>query len=211
MTDAFDAFAAALKDQDPDLDGLEVGAEEAAVASAEAQLSVKLAPSHRAFLGRWNGGSAYDTSLYGVGNQDGYDLALLNLRGREEGLPAHLLGFAATITGDVYCFDTSAANEDGEFPVSLIDIEEGLVIPACKDFLEFLGRLPNLEKELAAARGPQPMTVDEWEAFVAREREKLRRLAKTPARDLRMPDPEKVRSDLGGKIPVDPRHLKPRQ
>ena len=54
------------------------------------------------------------------------------------------------------------------------------------------------------------MTVEEWEGFLIRERAKLRRLSETPARELTMPDPEKVRADLDGKIPVDPRHLKPR-
>jgi hypothetical protein len=54
------------------------------------------------------------------------------------------------------------------------------------------------------------MSVDEWEEFLKREREKLRRLSKTPARDIPMPDPETARQDLGGKIPVDPRHLKPK-
>ena len=72
-------------------------------------------------------------------------------------------------------------------------------------------KLPTLEQELAEARGPQPMTVEEWEAFVARERAKLRTLSKTPARELPMPDPETSRQDLGGKIPVDPRHLKPQR
>ena len=46
--------------------------------------------------------------------------------------------------------------------------------------------------------------------FLRRERAKLRRLSQTPAREMTMPDPEEVRADLAGKIPVDPRHLKPR-
>src|SRR5207248_2856552 len=106
--------------------------------------------------------------------------------------------------------DLSRVMDDGEAPVVLIDIEEGRQIDAATSLLDWLQKLPTLEQELAEARGPQPMSVEEWEAFVARERAKLRVLSKTPARDLPMPDPETSRQDLGGKIPVDPRHLKPR-
>lgn len=208
--EVFDEFAEGLKALDPELEGLEAATTDEALVSAESALDIKLPPTYRQFLLRWNGGSAYDSSIYGVAVEDGYDLVLLNQRGREEGLPPHLVGFAATIGGDVFCFDTSDPDEDGEYAVSLIDIEEGQVIPACLTFLEWLERLPNLEQELSESRGPQPMTVEEWEAFLTRERAKLRRLATTPARELTMPDPEKVRADLGGKIPVDPRHLKPR-
>jgi hypothetical protein len=207
---ALDAFAEAVKVLDPKLAGLEEAGTVEKLDAAETELDIKLPPSYRSFLLRWNGGNAHETSIYGVASSDSYDLVVLNKRGREEGLPKHLVGFAATITGDVYCFNTSQGDDADEFPISLIDVEEGQVIPACDSFLEWLERLPNLEQELAEARGPQPMTVEEWEAFVERERVKLRRLSKTPARDLTMPDPELVRADLNGKIPVDPRHLKPR-
>lgn len=210
MEKALTAFADGVKVLDPKLAGLETASDVAKLDAAEAALELKLPPSYRSFLLRWNGGSAHETSIYGVSSDDGYDLVVLNKRGREEGLPKHLVGFAATITGDVYCFNTSQGDETGEFPISLIDVEEGQVIPACESFAEWLERLPNLEQELAEARGPQPMTVEEWEAFVVRERVKLRRLSKTPARELTMPDPELVRADLNGKIPVDPRHLKPK-
>lgn len=210
VDEALTAFADAVKVLDPKLAGLEDASDEKQLTAAEEALDIKLPPSYRSFLLRWNGGNAHETSIYGVSSNDGYDLVVLNQRGREEGLPKHLVGFAATITGDVYCFNTSQGDDSNEYPISLIDVEEGQVIPACESFLEWLQRLPNLEQELAEARGPQPMTVEEWEAFVEREREKLRRLSKTPARDLTMPDPELVRADLNGKIPVDPRHLKPR-
>lgn len=208
--EALAAFEDSVKVLDPKLEGLEKPSTTEQLDAAEKALEIKLPPSYRSFLLRWNGGTAHDTSVYGVACQDGYDLVVLNKRGREEGLPAHLVGFAATITGDVFCFNTNRGGDDNEYPVSLIDVEEGQVIPACDNFLDWLDRLPNLEQELAEARGPQPMTVEEWECFVTREREKLRRLSQTPARDLSMPDPEQVRSDLQGKIPVDPRHLKPR-
>lgn len=206
----FTAFAEGLRALDPKLEGLDPPAKEEALVEAEKDLGVVFPPSYKQFLLKWNGGTAYDASIYGVQIEDGYDLVVLNKRGREEGLPPHLVGFAATLTGDVFCFDTSEPDDDGEFPISLIDIEEGQVIPACLSFLEWLERLPSLEQELSDVRGPQPMTVPEWEAFLERERAKLRRLSATPARELTMPDPEKVRADLGGKIPVDPRHLKPR-
>ncbi|MGE0713438.1 MAG: SMI1/KNR4 family protein [Planctomycetota bacterium] len=209
---AIQAFKDRLVERgDPDDYELEDPATEEQIRAAEETLSIELPPSYKTFLRLHNGGSVWDTSLYGVSSDDGYDLAVLNVRGRQEGLPEHLIGFAATLTGDVWCFDISAADEgDGEAPVCLIDVQQGQVIPAARDFLEFLDRLPDLEKELSEQRGPQPMTVEEWEDFLVRERAKLRRLASTPAAELRMPDPEEVRAELAGKIPVDPRHLKPK-
>ncbi|RMG19171.1 MAG: SMI1/KNR4 family protein [Planctomycetota bacterium] len=203
----FAAFEEAAREGDPEWNP---PADGAALDAAERALGVRLPAAYKAFLQRHNGGLVFDTTLYGVGCEDeGSDLVVLNERGREEGLPAHLVGFAATLTGDVYCFNTDEGEGD-DHPVSLIDIEEGQVIPACENFAEWLERLPVLEQQLAEARGPQPMTVEEWEEFLRRERAKLRKLSQTPARELRMPDPEQVRADLGGKIPVDPRHLKPR-
>ena len=35
------------------------------------ELDTHFSPSFRQFLAKWNGGSAYDVSLYGVGSQDG--------------------------------------------------------------------------------------------------------------------------------------------
>lgn len=218
--EAFSAAINAFVDRlevagEPDDYDLRPPATEAQVAAAEAVLGTKLPPSFRAFLCAHNGGSAWETSLYGVGcddeDEDHYDLAVLNVRGRQEGLPDHLIGFASTLNGDVWCFDVSERDGDaGEAPIVLIDVQQGQVIPAAPGFVTFLARLPDLEQELAEARGPHPMTISEWEGFVTRERAKLRKLSKTPARELRMPDPEEVRSELAGKIPVDPRHLKPK-
>ena len=207
----FDLFLTGVEDGDPDREGLEPPADPTAIAEAEQALGLTLPPSFRAFLRRWNGAGAYDSSIYGVGGEEGFDIVALNLRGWREGLPEHLLGFAATLTGEVYCFDTSAPASSGEYPVVVIDPDEGELAAVCASFREWLERLPNLEESLSEQRGPQPMSVQEWESFLTREREKLRRLSKTPARQLTMPDPEKVRSDLGGKIPVDPRHLKPKE
>lgn len=207
----FAEFEAQLRQVDPDLQGLEDPAPSAVVDEAEAALGVDLPASYRDFLARYNGGSAYETNLYGVGTDDDFDLARLNLRDREDGLPPHLVAFAASLAGDLYCFDTQVQDDRGESPVALLDPEDGTLMSVAPSFPAFLDRLPRLESEIAEARGPQPMTVTEWEAFLIREREKLRKLSRTPARELRMPDPEQVRADLGGKIPVDPRHLKPRE
>lgn len=208
--DPFAEFVAALKEKDPELSSLEKPARKDAVEQAETSLKLKLPPLFKTFLLRWNGGTAHEACIYGVGTGDEFDLVELNERARADDLPDHLLAFAATIQGEIYCFDLSRIEADGEAPVALIDIEEGRQIDAAPSFTEWLKKLPTLEQELAEARGPQPMSVEEWEAFVARERAKLRQLSKTPARDLPMPDPETSRQDLGGKIPVDPRHLKPR-
>jgi hypothetical protein len=208
--DPFADFVTALKEKDSELSCLEKPAKKEAVDEAEGQLSAKFPPLFRQFLLRWNGGTAHDACIYGVGTGDEFDLVELNERARQDDLPDHLLGFAATIQGEVYCFDMSRVEESGEAPIVLIDVEEGRQSEAAANLGEWLRKLPVLEQELAEARGPQPMTVEEWEAFVARERAKLRLLSKTPARDLPMPDPETSRQDLGGKIPVDPRHLKPR-
>lgn len=214
--EAITAFVDRLETMgEPDLYDLRPAASEEQVSTAEEVLGTKLPPSFRAFLLAHNGGSAWETSIYGVGceedDDEHYDLGVLNLRGRQEGLPEHLVGFAATLSGDVWCFDVSEREEDeDEVPVVLIDVQQGQVIPAASGFVTFLARLPDLEQELAEQRGPHPMTVEEWEDFLTRERAKLRKLSQTPARELRMPDPEEVRSELAGKIPVDPRHLKPK-
>jgi hypothetical protein len=205
---AITAFEAELAKTGQDPEGLEAPATHDQVAAAEAALGVKLPPSYKAFLLAHNGGGVYDTSFYGVAAEDGFDLVRLNLRAREDEVPDHLVAFASTISGDVFCFDVSRARPDGECPVLLLDADEGQLIAAAATFLEWLEKLPRLDSELASQRGPQPMTIQEWEEFLKREREKLRKLSRTPARELTMPDPEKVRADLGGKIPVDPRHLK---
>jgi len=205
-----DAFLARLGQGGGDFDELLPPANAAAIEATERALDVPLPPSFKQFLLTHNGGCAYDTSIYSVAGEKGYDLTLLNLKGRDDGFPDHLIGFAATIQGDVYVFDSSAAAERSEWPVGLVDVKQGELIPATRTFLEWLERLPTLETELTEERGPQPMTVEEWEAFLVRERAKLRRLSKTPAREMTMPDPEAVRAELGGKIPVDPRHLKKR-
>jgi hypothetical protein len=196
--------------KDPELTGLERGARPDAIDDAEKTLGEELPPLFKRFLIRWNGGSAHETCIYGVGTHDEYDLVELNERARENDIPDHLVGFAATVVGDVYCFDGSRRRADGDCPIVLLDPEEGEAIEAADGFSDWLARLPNIEREVTEARGPQPMTVEEWEEFLKREREKLKYLSKTPARDLPMPDPETARGNLGGKIPVDPRHLKPR-
>lgn len=202
-----EAFRAGLERAGQDPEGLEPPATTDQIAAAEAALGVSLPPSFRAFLLAHNGGGVYDTSIYGVAVEDDFDLVRINLRARQEELPDHLIAFAATLSHDVFCFDTSRGL-GGESPVMVIDADEGKLLPVADNFLAWLEKLPRLDAELQTTRGPQPMTVSEWEEFLRREREKLRRLSRTPARELTMPDPEKVRADLGGKIPVDPRHLK---
>lgn len=204
----FQPFFEELREADPDLEGLEAPAEEAAVETVEEMLSVKLPPSFRSFLLLSNGGTFYKTTVYGVDTEDDFDLVEVNLNDREEGLPNHLLAFGNTLSGHIFVFDLGRADDRGEAPVFLLDPEDGMLTAVAASFTGLLDRLPRLEGDLGEQKGPQPMTVEEWEAFVAREREKLRKLSRTPAKDLTMPDPEKVRADLGGKIPVDPRHLK---
>jgi len=206
----FADFEANLREVDPELDGLEPPTSSECIDAVETQLDVKLPPSFALWLQRYNGGTLYNTTIYGVEADDDFDLAEVNLRDREEGLPTHLVAFANALSGDVYCFDTSLADEKGEAPVFLLDPEEGTLASVAASFRSWLERLPRLEAELAEVRGPQPMTIEEWEQFLTRERAKLRRLSNTPAKQLTMPDPEKVRAELGGKIPVDPRHLKSR-
>lgn len=205
-----DAFLAQLRESESEFDELLPPVDPGQLTATEEALAVALPPSFKRFLESHNGGCAYDTSIYSVAGEQGYDLTQLNLKGREDGFPDHLIGFAATLQGDVYVFDSSAEVQDAEWPVGLVDVKAGELIPATHSFLEWLERLPTLETELTEERGPQPMTVEEWEAFLVRERAKLRRLSKTPAREMTMPDPEVVRAELGGKIPVDPRHLKKR-
>ena len=207
----FAEFFSQLRALDPQLDGLEPAASEAQLEACEMALGRSMPPLFRRFLRLHNGGSMYETTVYGAATEDAFDLALMNLRVREDGHPERLVAFASTLSGDLYCFDMDSADDDGEAPVVLMDVEEGQTFAVCSGFETWLDRLPTLETEIAESRGPQPMSIEEWESFLNRERAKLRRLSKTPAKELTMPDPERVRAELNGKIPVDPRHLKPKE
>lgn len=206
----FDEFVTVLREKDPDLEGLEPPADEVSIAAAETSLGITFPPLFRSFLKFCNGGSAHEICIYGVGTNDEFDLVGFNDRAHRDELPGELVGFASTIVGDVFCFRTDQPDSDGDMAILLFDIETGQAVEVSPNFRDWLDRLPTLEQEVAAAQQPQPMTVDEWESFVKREREKLRKLSKTPASELYMPDPDEVRAELGNKIPVDPRHLRPK-
>ena len=85
--EAISAFVTRLEELgEPDLYDLRPPASEEQVASAEETLSCALPPSFRAFLKTHNGGSAWETSLYGVGcesdddDEDHYDMGRQRLR-----------------------------------------------------------------------------------------------------------------------------------
>jgi len=151
----FENFEANLREVDPELDGLEPPATAEAVDAVETQLSIKLPPSFSLWLQHYNGGTLYNTTIYGIEADDDFDLAEVNLRDRDEGLPTHLVAFANALSGDVYCFDTSLADDAGEAPVFLLDPEEGTLASVAASFNSWLERLPRLEAELAEVRGPQ--------------------------------------------------------
>ncbi len=202
--EAFDIFGAGWEEEGD----LKAPASQAQIAEAEALMQSSLPGCYQSFLLRWNGGLVSNTQLFGIAQGEGGDLVKANTEDRPDGLPPHLICFAASL-GALYCFDTSQAEEDGECPVLLIELQQGQVIPWRDSFGEWLDGILMQERELNERRGPQPMTLEEWESFLSRERAKLRRLSKTPASELSMPDPEEVRADLEGKIPVNPMHLKP--
>ena len=79
--EAITAFVARLQELgDPDLYDLRPGASETQIAAADEILSIELPPSFKAFLSVHNGGSAWETSIYGVGcddeDEEHFDLAL---------------------------------------------------------------------------------------------------------------------------------------
>lgn len=206
----FERFLQHLRERDPGLDGLEPPAKDGDIEEAEERLGISFPPLFQQFLNNWNGGTAHEICIYGVGTHDEFDIVDFNERARREDLPSEFVGFASTIAGDIFCFHRDEEQGEGEFLITLYDIENGQVLEAAQSFAEWLDGLPFLEADEEELHQPQPMSIEEWEAFLERERANLRRLAKTPAREIFMPDPEAIRAELGNKIPVDPRHLKPK-
>ena len=117
--DPFAEFVAVLKEKDPELSSLEKPARTEAVDQAEGtpQEQAPAALSHLPV--RWNGGTAHEACIYGVGTGDEFDLVELNHPARADDLPEHLLGFAATVQGEIYCFDLSRLEAEGDSPVVL--------------------------------------------------------------------------------------------
>jgi hypothetical protein len=208
----FERFVTSLTTNDDDeIEGLEPPASDSDITTAEKRLSFTFPEDFRNFLGYWNGGSVHEVCVYGVGSEDEFDIVEFNKRSHSEDFPKEFIAFASTVVGDIFCFQRDWGEEDEqESPVFLYDAENGTAVETAESFLSWLEHLPSLEHDITDTQQPQPMTVDEWETFLTRERAKLRMLSKTPAKDLSMPDPDAIRAELKNKIPVDPRHLKPK-
>lgn len=210
IPEQFAAFVASLAvNKDGQVEGLEPPGSEQALVEAERSLGYSLPEVFRSFLTLCNGGSVHDICLCGVGTGDEYDLVTLNDALHSQGLPSTYVAFAVTPVGNLLCFKKDQAKAQ-DSAIYLYDSETREAFPAYSSFSAWLEAIPRLQGELEQSPQPepQPMTIEEWEAFVSRERQKLRKLSKTPARELSMPDPEAIRAELNNKIPVDPRHLK---
>ena len=207
---AFERFVASLSTNDEgEVEGLEPPASKGDVLAAEKRLAFSLPEDFRDFLSYWNGGSVHEVCIYGVGTEDEFDIVEFNKSAHSEDFPKEFVAFASTVVGDIFCFQRDSS-EEGEAPVFLYDAENGTAVETAESFLDWLEHLPSMEQDISDAQQPQPMSVEEWESFLERERAKLRKLSKTPAKDLFMPDPDAIRAELKNKIPVDPRHLKPK-
>lgn len=207
---AFERFVTSLStNDDGEVEGLEPPASKGDILAAEKRLAFSLPEDFRDFLSYWNGGSVHEVCIYGVGTEDEFDIVEFNKRSHSEDFPKEFIAFASTVVGDIFCFQRDWG-EDEDVPVFLYDAENGTAVETAESFLDWLDSLPSMEKDISDAQQPQPMSIEEWESFLSRERAKLRKLSKTPAKDLFMPDPDAIRAELKNKIPVDPRHLKPK-
>lgn len=207
---AFERFVTSLStNEDGEVEGLEPPASKGDILAAEKRLAFTLPEDFRDFLSYWNGGSVHEVCIYGVGTEDEFDIVEFNKRSHSEDFPKEFIAFASTVVGDIFCFQRDWGDEE-DAPVFLYDAENGTAVETAESFLEWLDNLPSMEKDISDAQQPQPMSIEEWESFLSRERAKLRKLSKTPAKDLFMPDPDAIRAELKNKIPVDPRHLKPK-
>src|SRR5437763_1210013 len=65
--DPFETFTSILKERDPDLSNLEKPARKDQLDEAETKLKAPFPPLFREFMLRWNGGTAHETCIYGVG------------------------------------------------------------------------------------------------------------------------------------------------
>ncbi|MDF1667003.1 MAG: SMI1/KNR4 family protein [Planctomycetota bacterium] len=207
---AFERFVTSLStNDDGEVEGLEPPATKGDILAAEKRLAFSLPEDFRDFLSYWNGGSVHEVCIYGVGTEDEFDIVEFNKRSHSEDFPKEFIAFASTVVGDIFCFQRDWG-DDEDVPVFLYDAENGTAVETAESFLDWLDSLPSMEKDISDAQQPQPMSIEEWESFLSRERAKLRKLSKTPAKDLFMPDPDAIRAELKNKIPVDPRHLKPK-
>lgn len=207
---AFERFVASLStNEDGEVEGLEPPASKGDILAAEKRLAFSLPEDFRDFLSYWNGGSVHEVCIYGVGTEDEFDIVEFNKRSHSEDFPKEFIAFASTVVGDIFCFQRDWGDEE-DVPVFLYDAENGTAVETAESFLDWLDNLPSMEQDISDAQQPQPMSIEEWESFLSRERAKLRKLSKTPAKDLFMPDPDAIRAELKNKIPVDPRHLKPK-
>jgi hypothetical protein len=208
---AFERLVTSLDtNEDDEIEGLEPPASEEGILAAEKRLAFTFPENFRNFLSYWNGGTVHQVCIYGVEAEDDFDIVEFNKRSHYlDDFPKEFIAFASTVVGDIFCFQRDW-EEDDDAPVFLYDAENGTAVETSKSFIDWLDHLPTLEQDISAAQQPQPMSVEEWKSFLDRERAKLRTLSKTPAKDLFMPDPEAIRAKLNNKIPVDPRHLKPK-
>lgn len=125
-------------------------AEEAWIAEAEEELGHRLPPSYRWWLlnygfARLSGSEIF--SLHSPEHRDYADSDLIyNHRlhmeddERREQFP-HRLDLFVPDSDELYFFDTSAADEHGEFPVMCYDLMNGLIYVYAPTFADFLEKL----------------------------------------------------------------------
>lgn len=126
------------------------GAEESWIAEAEEELGFKLPPSYRWWLARYGGGSLGDGQILTlVAPEDreytDWDLLYLHRLNLAEDwwvsrFP-HRLDLFVPDSDELYYFDTSAPDEQGEFPVMRYDLMNDLIEEYAPTFAGFLEQL----------------------------------------------------------------------
>ncbi len=138
-------------------------ASEAELEQTEQVISVSLPPSYRAFVSRFSNGAylfeLQEVSAVGDGNPqvgpigtfpEGAD-AIESQAGR---LPAKtLVPFSFDSNGNYWCFLTSLAAADGEYPVAYFDAEGSRLVAQLAGFEEWLTILTNEQDEVIRVLG----------------------------------------------------------
>lgn len=132
------------------------GAEESWIAEAEAELGFKLPPSYRWWLARYGGGSLGDGQILTlVAPEDreytDWDLLYIHrLNLAEEWWVArfpHRMDLFVPDSDELYYFDTSSPDEQGEFPVMRYDLMNDLIEEYAPTFAGFLEQLIDERKQ----------------------------------------------------------------
>ncbi len=126
------------------------GAEQSWILEAEAELGFQLPPSYKWWLENYNNGYLNGGNILGLAPTEHRDYAdndilyihRLNIEDEEwcEQFP-HRVDLYVPDSDELYFFDTSQVNEQGEFEIKCFDLMNGIIDTFAHSFAEFLENL----------------------------------------------------------------------